>query len=70
MYMAHIGGWDTVQAFSEDKEKAKKLAVKQKKKWCRDDLDKWTWETCDEYYGAWVVEIKEGLILSENSEER
>lgn len=66
MYMAHIDGWDSVQAFSEDKEKAKKMALKQKKEWCRDDLEKWTWEECCNYYGAWVVEIKDGMVLENN----
>lgn len=66
MYMAHIDGYDSVQVFSEDKEKAKKKAVQIKKKRCRDDLEKWTWDECDEYYGAWVVEIKEGLVLYDN----
>lgn len=67
MWMAHIDGYDSVQVFSEDKEKAKKKAVQIKKKRCRDDLDKWTWEECEEFYGAWVVEIKEGLVLYDNS---
>ena len=74
MYMACIDGWATVQAFSEDKEKAKRLAVKRKKEVDGEEtypLEKrYTWKNCEEYYGAWVVEIKEGLVLSENSEER
>ena len=63
MYMAIIQEWTEVRAFSEDEEKAKKLALKRKKALCRDDLNKWTWETVSEYYGAYTVEIKEGLIL-------
>ena len=63
MYMATIYGWTEIKAFSEDESKAKKLAVKRKKELCRDDLSKWTWETCDEYYGATVEELKEGVVL-------
>jgi len=63
MYMATIQGWTEIRAFSEDEEKAKKLALKRKKELCRDDLTKWTWETVSEYYGAYTTEIKEGLIL-------
>ena len=66
MWMAHIGGYQSIQVFSEDKRKAKQEAVNIKKKICRDDLDKWNWEACKEYYGAWTVEIKEGTILYEN----
>lgn len=68
MYMAVIQGWADVEAFSEDKEKAKRLAVKEKKRLCKDDLEKWTWETCDEFYGAWVIEIAEGKVLREMRE--
>lgn len=69
MYMAHIDGWESVQVFSEDKEKAKHLAVKRKKELCEDDLEKWNWESCKDYYGAWVVEIKEEMVLDNNREE-
>ena len=33
MYMAVISGWDEVKAFSEDEEKAKKLAIRKKKEY-------------------------------------
>lgn len=69
MWMAVIKGWTDIEAFSENEEKAKKLALKEKKRLCKDDLEKWTWETCDEYYGAYTIEIKEGLILRELYEE-
>lgn len=65
MWMAIIDGWTDVEVFSDSEEKAKRLAVKEKKKLCRDDLDKWTWETCQEYYGASTEEIKEGTVLVE-----
>ena len=65
MYMAKICGWDEVLAFSEDEEKAKKLAVKEKKRRCKNDLKKWNWEKCEEYYGAFVEEIKEGTVLTD-----
>ena len=65
MYMAFIRGWDPVVAFSEDEKTAKKLAIKEKKKSCKDDLDKWSWKTVEEYYGAWVKEIKEGMVITE-----
>ena len=68
MYMACIGGWDNVQAFSDDKEKAKQLALNEKRKLCKDDLEKWTWAECEEYYGAWVVELHESLVLYDNRE--
>ena len=63
MYVAVILGWYEVMSFSEDEEKAKKLAVKEKKKYCKDDLEKWNWEECEEYYGAYTYKIKEGLVL-------
>lgn len=69
MWMAIIKGWTDIEAFSESEEKAKKLALKEKKRLCKDDLEKWTWETCDEYYGAYTIEIKDGLILRELYEE-
>lgn len=65
MYMAVIRGWTEVAAFSEDAEKAKKMAIRKKKSFAKDDLDKWTWDAVDEYYGAYVTEIKEGLILTD-----
>ena len=64
MYMAVIKGWTEVRAFSEDKSKAKDLAVKKKKSLCQDDLNKWNWEECDIYYGAYVAEIKEGTVIA------
>ena len=63
--MAYISGWQPVAAFSEDEKTAKSLAVKKKKKFCKDDLDRWTWETVADYYGAWVKEIKEGTVIQE-----
>ena len=65
MYMAIIYGWQTVTAFSENKEKAKRLAVNAKKASCRDDLTRWTWASCAEYYGARVTEIREGDIITD-----
>ena len=63
MYMAIISGWQEVAAFSNDKSKAQNLAVKKKKSLCPDELDKWTWENCEEYFGAYVEEIKDGTAL-------
>ena len=51
MYMAVISGWDEVKAFSEDEEKAKKLAIRKKKEYCKDDLDKWNWENVKNIMG-------------------
>lgn len=65
MYMAIIRGWTSVVAFSEDQEKAKKMAIKKKKSFAKDELDKWTWDTVSEYYGAFVEEIKEGTVLTD-----
>ena len=63
MYMAIIFGWDNVIAFSEDEEKAKKLAIKRKKKSNEDYFpDKWDWNSVTEFYGANVVKIKEGYV--------
>jgi hypothetical protein len=67
MYMARIDGWDVVLAFSNNPEKAKELAVEKKKSIARDDLDEWTWETVSEYYGADLVEVKDGMVLREGS---
>jgi hypothetical protein len=63
--MAVIHGWTDVEAFSTDPDTAKKLAIKKKKALCKDDLKKWTWETCDEYYGAHLTEIYDGSVLVE-----
>ena len=63
MYMAVIDGWTTVMAFSENEEAAKKKAIKEKKSFARDDLDKWTWENVCDYYGAYTQEIKEGTVI-------
>ena len=65
MYMAFIGGWDSVAAFSEDEKTAKKLAIREKKRYCKDDLDKWSWNNVKDYYGAWVQEVKEGTVITE-----
>ena len=65
MVMALIGGWTEVMAFAEDEEKAKRLALKEKKRRCRDDLEKWTWKRCDEYYGTIVKEVKDGVVLTD-----
>ena len=65
MYVAIIKGWTTVATFSEDEEKAKKLAIEKKKSFARDDLDKWNWETVSDYYGAFTEKIKEGTILTD-----
>jgi len=63
MYMAVISGWNVVVAFSEDEEKAKKLAVGTKKKHCVDDLEKWNWKECKEFYGAYVKKVEEGTVI-------
>lgn len=65
MYMAKIYGYTEVMAFSEDKEKAKKLAIKEKKSFAKDDLKKWSWDTVSEYYGATVIKIKEGTTIQD-----
>lgn len=65
MWLAKIIGWTQVVASSEDKEKAKKLAVKAMKKRCKDDLEKWNWEECEKYYVAYTEEIKEGAVLND-----
>ncbi len=68
MYAVKIHGWTEIVVFSADIEKAKRKAVREKKRLCHDDLNKWTWETVTEYYGTSVIEIKEGLMLVEGEE--
>ena len=63
MYMARIEGWYEVIAFSNSLEKAKKLAINQKKKICKDENIKWDWDSIQSFYGAFVEEIKEGTII-------
>ena len=68
LYMATIKGWTEVTAFSTDLEKAKKLAVQRKKELCRDDviyLDnrKWTWKSCDNWWGTSIEEITDGTVI-------
>ena len=64
MYMAMIMGWTIVTAFDEDMEKAKKNAIKEKKSLCRDDLERWTWDTVTDYYGTRVEELKSGAVIT------
>lgn len=66
MFMANIGGWTDVYAFAETAEKAKKLAVAKKKSFARDDLTRWTWDACVEYYGASCIEIKPNTAYTED----
>ena len=66
MFFAKIGGWTEVYAFADTAEKAKKLAVAKKKSFARDDLEKWTWETVADYYGATCIEIKPDMVFSDN----
>lgn len=68
MWMARIGGWTDVIAFSESKDKARDLAVQAKKARCRDDLDKWNWQTVSDYYGATLHYICDGLLIIEGDE--
>ncbi len=63
MFMAVIHGWTEVRAFASTEAKAKKLALAEKKRLCQDDLEKWTWDSVEEYYGANVCEIKEGSVV-------
>ena len=65
LYMAKIGGWNPVIAFASDEETAKKIAVKEKKKWFHEDLKTWTWETVSEFYGAKVELVTDGTVLVE-----
>lgn len=70
LYMAIIKGWTEVVAFSTSLEKAKKLAVQRKKELCSDDViyldnHKWTWESCDNWWGTNIEEITDGTILSD-----
>jgi len=64
IYMAKIFGWTEVSAFSFKSEAdAKKKALAEKKRLCKDDLEKWTWDSVEEYYGASVTEITDGLVV-------
>lgn len=64
MYMAIIGGWDEVIAFHDDPDTAKSMAVDEKRNRCFNDLDKWTWQECKDYYGANLYEIKSGTVYT------
>ena len=63
LYMVTIHGWTEVKVFSADIEKAKKIAIREKKKFAKDDLEKWTWETVSEYYGTSIDKIADGTII-------
>lgn len=63
MYLAYICGWNPIIAFSESEDKAKAKAVKEKKARYKDDLEKWTWDSVSEFYGAYTREVKEGTII-------
>lgn len=75
MYMVTIMGWTEVTAFSTDLETAKKLALKEKKRLCKDDAQSmlhytnipgpaWSWERVSEYFGTRVEEITNGTVIS------
>lgn len=65
LYMAKIGGWNPVVAFSTNEETAKSMAVEEKQKWFHDDLEIWTWEAVSEFYGAKVELVTDGTVLVE-----
>lgn len=64
MYMARINGYYEVTAFASTKEKAKRLAIKAKRnRYTGSDEDiKWTWGGVVEYFGAYCIEITDGLV--------
>ncbi len=64
MYVAVVEGYTVIHAFSESEKKAQKLAVAEKRRLCPDEpIDAWTWERCEEYFGAYSQEITEGTII-------
>ena len=67
MYFACISGYTDITAFSDNEEKAKKLAVAAKKKLCKNDLpsNEWNWDRVSSYYGGWTGKVKEGLVLED-----
>lgn len=69
MYMATIFGYTEIRAFAETEEKAKKQALKIKKRLFPDEpIDKWTWDSVESYYGANVVEIKPNMYMIDSQE--
>ena len=66
MFRVKIHGWTTVEAYSDDLDKAIKSAIKEKKKRCKDDLAKWNYNTVSEFYGISIEEIKEGSVIVED----
>lgn len=65
MYMAVIEGYDNVMSFAEDKETAKRNAVEMIRKTTGTLIR--DWHEAYEFYGAYILEIKDGLSTSEES---
>ena len=63
MYMAVIEHYSNVMAFSEDKEKAKKNAIRMAKKVHSYPLK--SWDDVLDTFGGYVVEIKDGATFYE-----
>ena len=64
MYMAGIGGWLDVLAFANTPEEAKRIAIKNKRRLCKDEEDvMWTWEGVQEYFGAYLLELKPNSVF-------
>ena len=68
MYVAIISGWNPIIAFGNDKKTAKNMAVFKAKRLFKDEPDrpsKWTWDSVQEYYGAYIIKAIGGLALDE-----
>lgn len=63
MYMAVITDYNQIMSFSTDKEFAKADACRKAKKLLSDeyDLDRWDWESVQEYFGGYILEIDPDL---------
>ena len=70
MYMAIIEGYNDIFSFNTDKEKAKKQAVKKAKDLYQDEINapfglpSWTWENIQEYFGAYIIDIKDNSVMT------
>lgn len=64
MYLALISGYTEVMVIEETEEQAKAKAIKEKRKLAEEeDLPMWTWQACEEYFGANVYELLPGTVI-------
>lgn len=68
LYMAVLDGYEEITAFSEDKEKAKRLACKKKKELYPEDVKGQTLKQIWQDNGIRLYKISEGTVITDYTE--